>query len=126
MIYNHNVSLIVPIAHLQTAKAVSRALDPDIGGANAFQMMLSSDGSEPVTHAAYYTPCSESFLGFLQLPPDQIHGMVAQDYAARWSDLEPPTLDEITRFLTELIVGIDQHIFDVIADNKLTLCQTSI
>lgn len=122
MRYDHQISFITPIAHLETARAVSRAFDPDVGGADAFQMMLSSDGKEPATHAAYSTPCTEEFVGFLELHPFLIHGMVAEDYAARWSGIKPPTLEAISAFMSVLIATPNMDILQAIENNNLKQC----
>lgn len=126
MIYLHEVSFITPIAHVETARAVSRAFDPDVGGAEAFKMLLSAAGSEPTTHAAYNTPCSESFLGFLQLPVEQIHAMVVTDYSTRWNGIEPPTLEAVTAFMASLIAVPDVGILQVIEENNLKIIHPRI
>lgn len=94
MTYNHTITLIVPLDQLETAKRVSRALDPDSGGYEAFMSRVTKDGIE---YASYSTPCTASFAqnaAMLLAIPEELHAMIAADYATRWPDFECPTLEE--------------------------------
>lgn len=100
MRYDHTITLTIDLSHLETAKRISRALDPDVGGYNAFQQR-----SEDGTRATYSTPCTESFAtnaAMLLMVPEELLKVVEQDYFSRWPDLTPPSLDEIIAFCSDV------------------------
>lgn len=100
MIYDHTISMSVSLGHLETAKRISRALDPDIGGYEAFQQR-----SEDGTKAIYSTPCTASFASnaaMLLALPDELLAVGAADYATRWPTLDVPTLQEVTEFCSDV------------------------
>jgi hypothetical protein len=115
--WNHNVVFICPIAQQEVAKRISRSLDPDIGGYEAFNSLASADGNEPATHVIYGTPVRESFVTTVQALSDSntplanrtaaLKQMVDTDYAARWPSEIPPTLAECEAFLSDLVVYVD-------------------
>lgn len=96
MIYDHTIQFIVPASALALAKQINRALDSeDVGGADAFQTEL-ADG-----RFTYSRPCDASYAqvaAMLFADPDVLHSVVSQDYATRWPDLTPPTLEECAAF----------------------------
>lgn len=105
MIYDHSITLVVSIDQLETAKRISRALDPDVGGYEAFQQR-----NEDGTKAIYSTPCTASFAAnaaMLLALPDELLAVVAADYAARWADLPAPTLEEVTAFCADVECYVD-------------------
>jgi len=98
--YTHQITITVPAAFAATAAAIGRALDPDRGGADSFRPVEGTD------NISVTTPCTEEFA--LQVPamladPAMLHGAVTADYAARWADLTPPTLEECTAFCAAVI-----------------------
>lgn len=115
--WNHSVVLIVPIAQQITAKEISRALDPDVGGYEAYETYLSADGNEPATHCIYGTPCEQSFFDNVQFLSNTevpittragaLKQMVDADYAARWPEFTVPTLAECQVFLENVQVFSD-------------------
>ena len=105
MIYDHSITLIVSLNQLETAKRISRALDQDVGGYEAFRQR-SEDGAKP----RYSTPCTADFArnaAMLLMAPDELHGVVAADYAVRWPDFECPTLDDVTAFCADVECFVD-------------------
>lgn len=105
MIYDHSITLVVSIDQLETAKRISRALDPDVGGYEAF-----AQRSEDGTKAIYATPCTASFASnaaMLLALPDELLAVVAADYAVRWPDLPVPTLDDVTAFCADVECFVD-------------------
>ncbi|UCV13767.1 hypothetical protein [Quatrionicoccus australiensis] len=105
MIYDHTITMTVSIEQLETAKRISRALDPDVGGYEAFQQR-----NEDGTKARYSTPCTADFArnaAMLLMIPSELHAVVAADYAARWSDLPVPTLDDVTAFCANVECYVD-------------------
>lgn len=94
--YDHIITLRVPIAQLETAKQISRALDPDVGGYEAFRQRT-EDGMK----AIYSTPCTAYFArtaAMLIMIPAELHALIAADYAARWPDFDCPTPAEVSDF----------------------------
>lgn len=122
MTWNHAVCFIVPIALQEVAKKVSRSLDPDVGGYEAFELYLSADGNQPATHVAYSTPCKESFIDILaavEADPSVLHGLVVADYAARWPEEVVPTEAECLSFCSGLVKAVDTPLEVVLSDNSL-------
>ena len=108
--YNHMVTFIVPRDQQYNAKKISRSLDPDIGGFEAFETYLSANGETPATHVAYSTPCRESFLQLLEaLTADSVtlKAAVDADYSARWQNEVAPSLDECAALLANLQIYIE-------------------
>jgi len=115
--WNHSIVLIVPVANQTTAKEISRALDPDIGGYKSYETYLSADGNEPTTHCIYGTPCQQTFfdnvqfLSNVEVPITTRAGalkqMVDADYATRWPEFTAPTLAECQVFLENVQVFSD-------------------
>lgn len=100
MPYAHKITITVPASFTAMAAAIGRALDPDRGGAESFRLV---EGTENISVT---TPCTEAFAA--QVPamlanPALLHGAVSADYATRWSDLVPPTLEECTAFCAAVI-----------------------
>ena len=115
--WNHTVVFVIPVALVDVAKRISRSLDPDVGGDQAFQTLLSSDGKSPATHAIYSTPVRASFLETLAAvtaAPSNLKYIVDQDYDARWPDEVKPTLGECVSFLAALQTFIDRDFYSVI------------
>ena len=108
--YTHTLTLALPYTPelADIASRIGRALDPDVGGADSWSReVISTDGDEPVYGDTLRcsTPCTEEFhaqaLAMLANPA-LLHGAVAADYAARWTDLTPPTLGEVEQFSANL------------------------
>jgi hypothetical protein len=107
MNYDHTITLIVPLDALDIAKRVSRALDPDVGGYDAFQSRVTKAGVE---FASYSTSCVASFAqnaAMLLAIPEELYAMVSADYASRWPDLECPTLEECTALCSVIECYVD-------------------
>lgn len=105
MIYDHTITMSVSLDQLETAKRISRALDPDVGGYEAFQQR-----SEDGTKAIYSTPCTASFASnaaMLLALPDELLAVVAADYAMRWAGLLVPTIEEVTAFCLDVACYVD-------------------
>ena len=105
MIYDHSITLVVGLGQLETAKRISRALDPDVGGYEAFRQR-----NEDGTKAIYSTPCTADFArnaAMLLMIPAELHAVVAADYAARWPDFAAPTLAEVGEFCAAVECFVD-------------------
>ena len=96
--YSRTLSLRLPASLLPIAQAISRALDPDTGGADSWTL----EGDTITTS----TPCTEDFYAQAQAmlaDPALLHGAVSADYVARWSDMTPPTLEDCQAFIAGVI-----------------------
>ena len=107
--YNSFVVLVVPDneAILATAKAASRALDPDIGGYFAFEQQATNGTNN---YRYYGCPCTKQTadsIQYMQAVPAMLHGAIAQDYATRWPGEVPPTLAECQAFVAALQIRVD-------------------
>ena len=104
MSYDATLTITVPASLYDTACAIARALDVDSGGDKSFgpRTLMSDEGVSyfPETYTTS-TPCTSEFkaqaLAMLADPAVLCH-VVSQDYAARWGDLEPPSLAECVVF----------------------------
>lgn len=115
--WNHLIALIVPIANQTIAKEISRALDPDVGGYQAYETYLSADGNEPATHCIYGTPCQQEFFTNVQFLSNTevpiatragaLKQMVDADYTSRWQEFTAPTLANCQTFLENVQVFSD-------------------
>lgn len=105
MKYNSVFSVSLPAELAEIASAIGRALDPDVGGDRSFT--LSEDGLTISTS----TPCTVEFAEqalFLLSNPEVLHISVCADYAARWGELVPPTLDDCTLFCSSVIKSTEE------------------
>jgi hypothetical protein len=115
--YTHNIVFICTIAQQEAAKRISRSLDPDVGGYDAFQSVASADGIAPATHVIYGTPVRESFVATVQALSDAntplanrataLKQMVDADYSSRWPSETAPSLAECEAFLADLVIYVD-------------------
>lgn len=98
--YNQVISITLPAELLLIASAISRSLDPDVGGYDSW--VLSEDGLTISTS----TPCTEAFATqamYMLTHPEALHAAVSADYAARWVDMTPPTLADCRAFCEAVI-----------------------
>ena len=108
--YSATLTITVPIAQRETGKRISRALDADCGGYLAFSQYLDADMQpcdEPTAvYTTYSSPCSQelaSSMEYLIANPEALQGMVAADYAARWSEFEAPMLEDVAEFCMAVV-----------------------
>lgn len=105
--YNHVITITVPLAIVDIAKQLSRAFDPDVGGYEAFAYPTQDDNGAPIPApdtVTYSSPCTADYRAamlFLQTDPQALLESVQRDYAMRWPELTPPTLDDCSRFVSE-------------------------
>jgi hypothetical protein len=132
--YTHNIIFACPIAQQEIAKRISRSLDPDVGGYEAFNSLASADGSEPATHVIYGTPVRESFVATVQALTDAntplanraaaLKQMVDADYTARWPEEVPPTLAECEAFLADFVIYVDMPWDEALTQAGLAIIQS--
>lgn len=96
MTYDHTLQMIVPVALVDLARSINRALDyDDVGGADAYQTEL-ADG-----RFTYSRPCDVNYAqlaAMLFAAPEILHSVIEADYAKRWPDLTPPTYEQCIEF----------------------------
>ncbi len=111
MIYDAYITMAVPAPMTETAKRLSQAFDPDVGGYLAFEREATDATGK--TYSVYGTPCEASFaaaIAYLQSDPQALLDSTARDYATRWPDDPLPTLTEVTDFCSKLYVSYAQGI----------------
>lgn len=109
MTYSHRLTIAAPVAMIDSANQIARSMDPDVGGAESFASVRATDAN-----GAEYVVCDvwvrENFAlqaAAMLNSPAMLHGACAQDYAARWPDLTPPTLADCTQFVTNSLIHIE-------------------
>jgi hypothetical protein len=132
--YTHNIVFICTIAQQEAAKRISRSLDPDVGGYDAFQSVASADGIAPATHVIYGTPVRESFVATVQALTDAntplanrataLKQMADADYAARWPNETAPSLADCEAFLAGLAVYVDTSWDEALAQAGLQVIKS--
>lgn len=103
--YTSSIFVAIDTAHLPIAQPIARAFDPDSGGDKSFDVIRATKSG--ITYAICYTPATPETvagLGYFKAVPGALHGYVMQDYAERWGDLEPPTLEDCEAFRNAIIL----------------------
>lgn len=97
----------------QIGYAISLALNPDKGLTNNFgaEFVPDSEGNmvRPEVYTTYDFPCSDAFAATAQAlaaDPAKMHAAVTADYAQRWPDLTPPTLEQCAVFCGAVSVAV--------------------
>ena len=123
MTYDHRIICIIPAPLNEIAAHVGRALDPDTGGAESFGIALSKTGAAPATHYALDTPCDAGFAAAAPwlLDANLLHGSICRDYAARWPDVDTPTVEAVESFCDSCVLVVDSDLAAVLADNWLQI-----
>lgn len=97
------IKLTVPAAVLHTAKLASQAMDPDVGGFEAFEIQ-EEDG-----RYSYTVDVSDEYFAafqvFLQLPA-LMQDSIARDFERRFPGAEPPPLAECETFVAQLQIEV--------------------
>lgn len=96
------LTLIVPESCLQAAKIASKAFDPDVGGEDAFQV-VEADGRYSYTVDAS-PEYAEAFTAF-KLYPELLLQSIELDFAQRFPDATPPSLEALTAFCQQVEIN---------------------
>lgn len=100
MSYDNWLTITAPIELADTASKIGKAFDPDVGGEFSFTEI---DGLLVCS-----TPCTTVFKAqalALMGDADGLYQACLADYASRWPDLTPPTLEECEEFLDNVEVS---------------------
>ncbi len=102
--YTNYIVLIIPedANIIATAKAASRALDPDLGGYDAFEQVVTDGTSNYRLYASPITAATAAALPQMQAYPAALKAKIDADIAARWPEETAPTLDAVTAFTAAL------------------------
>lgn len=109
-IYNHIISIKLPASLADIAAKVGKALDDDVGGEHNFHRDITGyDGETPIYADTISTSvmCTSDFKAqsdYMMLHPEALFAACQADYATRWPELVPPTLEECERFCAGIIL----------------------
>jgi len=98
--YESTLTIAVPMSLMPVAAPIAQAFDPLSGGAHSFDILRATD-SNGNTWALCHSPATTETaagLPFLQANPNYLYGSVMLDFADRWPDEMPPTVEECTAF----------------------------
>lgn len=97
------ITLTVPAEVLTTAKLASQAMDPDVGGALAFDQQNEAGlYSYTVNVSDEYLQAFEVFRAY----PAMLQQTIALDFEHRFPGAEPPTLAECEAFCNSLQIDV--------------------
>ncbi len=110
MSYTARLTVTIPPDLIDTGRKITRALDPDLGGAESWMPIhdTPNDPESPIVSYVADTPCTPEFKAQAEAmlaDPAILHAAVEMDYEARWPDLVPPTAEECQAFCDEAAVG---------------------
>lgn len=98
------LTLALPAPLTETAKLISRSLDPDVGGYAGFETHATN--AQGTLYAVYGFPCSDEFhaqaLAF-KTNPTALHYAVTND--PRWQGQPMPTLADVESFCAALLMS---------------------
>lgn len=120
--YTSTLTIIVPAENKALAARFSRAFDPDTGGEFALDSVRATDraGNQFVISHSPVTPHLAAKSAYLLADAEKLHETTAADYAARWPDLECPTLDETEQFCSVVRCYVDTPLQEVLTTEDLT------
>ena len=127
MSYTQRLTICAPVALIDSANAIARSMDPDVGGAESFSSVRATDanGAEFVVCDVWVRETFATQAAAMLNSPAMLHGACAADYAARWPDLTAPTKAQCTAFITQSAIHIeprsDKALADVLYPLGLTL-----
>ena len=102
--------IATPLALADAANTIGRALDPDVGGDRSFAVVLCAETPRPATHVVFVVlltgGCAMQCQTMLA-HAEMLHAASGADYAARWPELEAPSLADCTEFLENSIITIE-------------------
>ncbi|MDD0837931.1 hypothetical protein PSQ40_05035 [Curvibacter sp. HBC61] len=109
--YTEQIRMTLPLGFETIAAAIGRALDPDVGGAESFRRQVTGYNKDEtpiygdvLTCSSLCTPEFKQQALAMQAKPELLHAACAADYAARWPDLTPPTLEDCQAFAAAVAI----------------------
>lgn len=127
MSYTHRLTICTPVALIDSANAIARSMDPDVGGAESFSNVRATDanGAEFVACDVWVREHFATQANAMLHNAAILHGACAADYASRWPDLTAPTLADCQKFIALSAIHIEPRsnkpLADVLAPLGLTL-----
>ena len=103
------ILIAIPMTIYAQGSAIAAAFDPDVGGAESFAILRATDAQGNV-YAACHAGCSDIFpdtCAALMLDANALKAAVDADYAARFSNLIPPTLADCQAFIAGAKIAPD-------------------
>lgn len=107
--YTSQITMTLPLGMASIAASIGRALDPDVGGAESFHRVITGykDDETPVYGDTLVcsTLCTPEFRAqaeAMAVQPELLFQACQADYATRWQDLSPPTLEDCQAFCSAI------------------------
>jgi hypothetical protein len=122
MSYTNYIVLIIPedAAIIATAKAASRALDPDLGGYEAFQQVVTDGTNNFRIYASPINAATAAAMPQMKGYPPALKQVIDADYAARWPEAVAPTLAEVEAFTAAVQMFPDMGIETAMVEAGVT------
>ena len=123
MSYTNYIVLIIPEdeAIIATAKAASRALDPDMGGYEAFQQVVTDGTNNFRIYASPITAAIAAAMPQMKGYPPALKQVIDADYALRWPEETAPTLAEVEAFTAAVQMFPDMSVEAALIEAGITL-----
>jgi hypothetical protein len=99
---DYRVTVTTEADQAETAAAVGRAMDIDVGGADSF---IETDGKLQAQTWANRT--FATMFQYLLANPAGLYQAVVADYEARWPDLAPPPVEAVEEFCQVTTLTVD-------------------
>lgn len=107
--YTSQITMTLPLGMASIAASIGRALDPDVGGAESFHRVVIGyqDDETPVFGDTLVcsTLCTPEFRAqaeAMAVQPELLYQVCLADYAMRWPDFDPPTLEDCRAFCSSV------------------------
>jgi hypothetical protein len=112
MSYTARLTVTIPPDLIDIGRKITRALDPDLGGAESWTPIhdTPSDPESPIVSYVADTPCTPEFkeqAEAMLADPAILHAAVEMDYEARWPEFDAPTFEECIEFCSGAVVNQD-------------------
>lgn len=120
--YTSGIFVAVPESLLPIALPIAQAFDPDTGGAKSFDTIRAT--KDGVTYAICYTPATPEIAGglnYFQTITGALYQYVTSDFATRWPEETPPTLEDCEEFRTNIVVVTGTTLNDALDQYSMTL-----
>jgi len=123
MSYTNFIVLIIPedAAIIATAKAASRALDPDLGGYEAFQQVVTDGANNFRIYASPINAATAAAMPQMKGYPPALKQVIDADYALRWPEEVAPTLAEVEAFTAAVQMFPDMSVEAAMIEAGVTL-----